>query len=154
MYRKVFKEGWVIILCSFIPGCNNQQHIIVEKDTVLSVNVTEATLPFTKDSSQKQYDNTAHAIHREITSADEQYLSLTIPDYSEIVFHYENSKETSDYVNALKQYFIAKKCSINGNDIIEDTTTEVKSRRFYMQHVGDNRFVITVYDEYGNEHHP
>lgn len=154
MYRKVFKEGWVIILCSFITGCNNQQHIIVEKDTVLAVNVSEAILPFTKDSSQKRGDNAAHTIAREITAADEQYLSLTIPDYSEIVFHYENSKETADYVNALKQYFIARKCSINGNDIIENTTQEVKSRRFYIQHVGDNRFVITVYNEYGNEHHP
>jgi len=151
MHTKAWGVLFLLISISGMPGCDRAGKsetdgmVVVKESTSLALDTTKSVSP----SPASQFQS-----GRQISEADKQYLTLMIPDYSEIVFHHESGKETLNYTAALQQYFIERNCSINGNEIIKDKRGTSRKKRFYIQHVGDNRFVVSIYDQYGNEAHP
>lgn len=106
-----------------------------------------------KDTTMLLMDSAIEKTFRHLNAADEQYLKLAIPDYSEIDLFYENSQEALAYSAELKRYFIARKCDIHRHETRQPTSGELKEKRFYIKHIGDNRYFIYIYSEYTQEDH-
>ncbi|MFT3701965.1 MAG: hypothetical protein QM802_06335 [Agriterribacter sp.] len=159
MQVKKWKIATVVGCIFIIQACNNSEpHVQASfsNDSAAAIKLSRS-LPIcgateVKDTSMS--DMAAEKAIRHLNAADEQYLAMVIPDYSEIDLLYENCEEALAYTTELKQYFIGKHCSINRFRTMDAVNNvEQKEKRFYIKHIGDNRYFIYVYRTYIYEMH-
>lgn len=160
MQGKEWKIGIVIGFILLLHACNrvepksDKASLVDSSTTANSLRVLPVCGGMeVKDSITVSRDSITKSTARHINAADKQYLKLVIPDYSEIDLFYEKSPEVLAYITELRQYFISRNCDIHRQEKIEPKSGELKEKRFYIRHIGDNRYFIYVYSEYTMEDH-